>query len=435
MKNKLALLLLAAMVVVTMLLGCSDRENEDNDKDIPSLPFPSMSDEGTKESETKSQETDSPVEQIESPVPVEEAHALIAERLEMAEGDISFTGSEYFKYDDTTYIFYFEFDDAATYAPVAVKMTVEMRYALNESTDEWEYSSYSARLGGIADVTPLLGEWVCEDDFYDYYIKITKVTDTDVTFSFNIDGETGEETVRYSAVLDGLQMVIDRANVTLIGPKCCDSMRFTAFNDGRSGWYINDQPMIPASAVEPEPEKEISKRAQGVIDYINKCETEDGFYYDSIDLQYDYDKTKDSYEVCVQAVASEINAPLVVRYQFIYQGGNFGSRLSKEIVAIENSEIMTGTWTYSDGENDIRITVSNIIVGVLDVTYEINGKSAERSYKYKHVMNIIDEEIPYMGIRITDRIEGYEFGFYVNYHDAASAGWYVNNEMKLEKVD
>ena len=127
MKNKLVLLLLAVISAAAMLMGCSD--DDENDKDIPSLPFPSVSDEETEEKETQPQETDAPAVQVESPVPAEEAHALIAEKLGMAEDSIRLTGSEYFKYNDATYIFYFEFDDNTTYAPVAITISPIRMYA------------------------------------------------------------------------------------------------------------------------------------------------------------------------------------------------------------------------------------------------------------------------------------------------------------------
>ena len=427
MRSKISVLLLVGVLLASMLLcSCGDKDDDEHD------PFDFFGAQETTEPETQAPETDAPLPDENAPVDAAEVQSMIAEKIAVDEERLTFAGADYFEYNENTYILDYEYTVEDKFAPIVAVMNVKVYYSFDTASEEWNYSYFAETLKRFDNVEYVLGEWENDDG---YYLNIIEIDAKNITYEYNFDGVSGTATSMYSVTLDGLGMVCDKVKLSVISPDGADELCF--YSDGlyMLGWYVDGYMYLERLVEkEPEPEEQYSDRVQRVINILKKDEAKYSFYYDSFELQYERDLSNNSYEVCVHATATEMCAPLSAVYQFTYQGGDFGSRVTKELVYFKDNSIMEGKWAYKSGDVSVEIEIFNLGAGTLDSIYEINGVSAEKAFLIKRINRWLDEEVPYLGVELENKIEGYTLGYYVNYHDPDSAGWYLDREIKLEKI-
>ncbi|MBQ7922259.1 MAG: hypothetical protein IJ325_06750 [Clostridia bacterium] len=379
--------------------------------------------------ETKPAETEPPVEETEPPVDVETAQALLAERLAIDANRLTITNMAYTEFSDTFFTFDFTYSDSVTYAPLVTSMNVKMVYTLDSATGEWTYDHYGLSLGDIENMDYLLGEWFYEED---YSLNIKDISDKEVTYDYCIDGVSGTATSLYALSIDGRAGGYNGVKLILISPAACEQLFFfsEAASPDSAYWCIDNS----YEMVRPSEEIILSERAQLAIDQILSYYKFMSLSFEHIELQYDRDLPNGYHEVCIHATTTA-HAPLEVTYSLVCTAVNLGYSSSYDIVDIKNLYIMEGTWEYNDEDVSIKFTTSNADMDGIDIAYEINGAENKQHCSFAEIVSNYSQDDKYFCIPLSETIEGYDLMYCISFNDRASAGWYIDRDTRLNKVN
>ncbi len=134
---------------------------------------------------------------------------------------------------------------ATKYTPFTVELEISPTYRYNESTDEWEYNTQGRAVKRITNPEHMLGKWEYTKNEKTYWVDIKQIvnneseyeSDATVTLEYNINGQSGSETVNAYYSYAGTEVI----GLVIAGEVDGNGIMFKAFpNSKLNGWYVGD---------------------------------------------------------------------------------------------------------------------------------------------------------------------------------------------------